>query len=243
MTFDEYAATVFLLYICRQLESVKRIDVVWDIYISDSLKGTARKKRGKGIRRRVEGRNSIPRNWQMILRVDENKTEFLAQRISELPNTDKQIITTFRAIKIASKQISLLAHTKKLTPELFSTLLMQPKPGYDRILLRIVDTDVVVLAITYYYTSEIWIAFGTGKHFRYIGAHCIAKTLGPEISSVLPLFHAFTDCDTVSAFHGMCKKSAWDTWTAYDEQTDALAVIMDPVQAVLMHSCQSYKDL
>ena len=27
-TFDEYAATVFLPYICRQLESVKRIDVV-----------------------------------------------------------------------------------------------------------------------------------------------------------------------------------------------------------------------
>ena len=34
--FDEYAATVFLPYICRQLESVKRIYVVWDIYISDT---------------------------------------------------------------------------------------------------------------------------------------------------------------------------------------------------------------
>ena len=71
-TFDEYSATVFLPYICRQLESVK---CIWVIYISDSLKGTAREKRAKGIRRRVEGRNSIPRNWQMFLRVDENKTE------------------------------------------------------------------------------------------------------------------------------------------------------------------------
>ena len=91
-TFDVYAAIYFLPYICRQLEIVNRIDVVWDIYTPDSLKGTAGEKRGKGIRRRVEGRNSIPRNWQMFLRVDENKTEvyeFHAQRILELPNTDK----------------------------------------------------------------------------------------------------------------------------------------------------------
>ena len=39
--FDEYAAIVFLPYIYRQLEIVKRIGVDWDIYISDSLKGTA----------------------------------------------------------------------------------------------------------------------------------------------------------------------------------------------------------
>ena len=65
-TFDEYAATDFLPYICRQLEIVKHIDVVWDIYIPDSLKGTAGEKRGKGMRRRVEGHNSVSKNWQMF---------------------------------------------------------------------------------------------------------------------------------------------------------------------------------
>ena len=44
-TFDKYAATDFLPYICRQLEIVKRIDVVWNIYIPDSLKATAGEKR------------------------------------------------------------------------------------------------------------------------------------------------------------------------------------------------------
>ena len=104
---------------------------------------------------------------------------------------------------------------------------------------------MVVLDITYYYmytvpASEIWIAFGTGKHFGYIGARCIAKTVGPEKSSVLPLFHAFTGCNTVSAFHGKSQKSAWDTWTAYSELTDAFAVVRP---FILMYSCQSYKDL
>ena len=76
---------------------------------------------------------------------------------------------------------------------------------------------MVVLVTTSYYTvpaSEIWIAFGTGK------------------PSVVSLFHAFTGCDTVSAFHGKGKKSAWYTWTAYGELTDAFAVMMDSVQAV-----------
>ena len=241
-TFDEYTATVFLPYISRQLESDKRIDEVWDIYISDSLKGTVREKRGKGIRQRVEGRNSIPRNWQLFLRVDENKTElfeFLAQRISELPNTDKQIITTFRNEVLCNQNrqqanLSPCSHEEADT-RIILHLADAAKSGYDRILLRTVDIDVVVLAITYFYTvpaSEIWIAFGTGKHFRNIGVHCIAKTLDPEKSSILPLFHALTRCDTVSAFHGKGKKSAWDTWTAYDELTDAFTVMMDPVQAV-----------
>ena len=165
--------------------------------------------------------------------------EFLAQRITELPNTDKQIVTTFGNEVLCNQnrqQANLLpcSHEESDT-RIILHLADGAKSGYDRTMLRTVDTDVVVLAITYYYTvpaSETLIAFGTGKHFRYIGAHCIAKTFGPDKSSVLPLFHAFTGCDAVSVFHGKGKKSAWGTWTAYGELTDAFAVMMDPVQAV-----------
>ena len=34
-----------------------------------------RTKRGKGIRRHVEGNKQVPSNWQEFLRVDENKSE------------------------------------------------------------------------------------------------------------------------------------------------------------------------
>ena len=43
------------------------------------------------------------------------------------------------------------------------------KSGHDRIMIRTVDKDVAVLAVTYFYSvpaSEKWIAFGTGRHFR-----------------------------------------------------------------------------
>ena len=45
--------------------------------------------------------------------------------------------------------------------------------GVSNILVRTVDTDVVVLAVATVQElgmSEIWIAFGTGKVFRYVPA-------------------------------------------------------------------------
>ena len=55
-TFDEYAQQIFIPYISSQLQSVARVDLVWDTYKDDSLKGTTRTKRGKGVRRRLVGR-------------------------------------------------------------------------------------------------------------------------------------------------------------------------------------------
>ena len=55
-TFDEYAQQVFIPYLSSQLRSVSRVDIVLDTYKDDSMKGTARAKRGKGVRRRVVGK-------------------------------------------------------------------------------------------------------------------------------------------------------------------------------------------
>ena len=77
-TFNEYAQQVFVPYILSKLHQAARLDLVWDRYITDSLKGTARAKRGKGVRRRVVGGATIPGNWASFLRVDENKTELFS---------------------------------------------------------------------------------------------------------------------------------------------------------------------
>ena len=74
-TFQDYADNVFIPYILRQLETVSRIDVVWDLYLPGSLKAATREKRGSGLRRRVSPKAAIPGNWKGFLRVDENKEE------------------------------------------------------------------------------------------------------------------------------------------------------------------------
>ena len=59
-------------------------------------------------------------------------------------------------------------------------------------------------------------AFGTEKQFRYIPVHEIAASLGRERSEALPLFHAYTGCDTVPAFAGRGKRRVW---TGYGDVT------------------------
>ena len=49
--------------------------------------------------------------------------------------------------------------------------------------------------------QELWVAFGTAKKFRYILVHDISLSLGPDKSQALPVFHAYTGCDTVSSTH------------------------------------------
>ena len=83
----------------KLLETSKRVDIVWDTYIPRSIKESTREKRGKGIQRKVAGRNKLPRNWPDFLRDPMNKQElfaFLSSRIasSECPDGKKIIITS-----------------------------------------------------------------------------------------------------------------------------------------------------
>ncbi len=73
--------------------------------------------------------------------------------------------------------------------------------------------------------SELWIAFGTGKHFRFLPIHELADTLGPQKCIALPFFHSLTGCDTVSFFGGKSKKTAWNTWKSYDSVTPAFCAL------------------
>ena len=77
------------------------------------------------------------------------------------------------------------------------------RKGTSKIMIRTVDTDVVVLAIAHFFSiqvEEMWIAFGTGKKFCYILIHKVAHELGKRKSKALAFFHAFTDCNTTSYF-------------------------------------------
>ena len=42
LTFDQYADLVFLPYVMKQLENSRRVDIVWDRYISTSITESTR---------------------------------------------------------------------------------------------------------------------------------------------------------------------------------------------------------
>ena len=71
------------------------------------------------------------------------------------------------------------------------------RKGYRKLPVRIVDTDIVILAISAFNEinpEESWLAFGTVSNFNYIPIHEDFVNMDP---ATLPMFHPFTGCNTV----------------------------------------------
>ena len=96
--------------------------------------------------------------------------------------------------------------------------------GHKKMIVRTVDTDVVVLAVSVFEQlgiDELWLDFGVGKHRKYIGSHLVAQAIGRRKSKCLSFFNALTGCDTTFSFLGHGKRSAWETWVSFPEVSES----------------------
>ena len=219
-TFDDYALK-FMEYIQKQFTgSVCRVDIIFDVYKFDSLKSATRKKRGKGIRVRVEGPKRIPKNWPEFLRDNNNKTELfdlLSKKVANKTFPGKVIITyeehVYCSEKVDLRPLAPCTHEEADTRMLLHAANGSGE-GCKKIMIKTVDTDVLVLAVSFaekLSCEYLWVAFGTGKAFRYINVVSVAQKLGRDKCLALPAFHALTGCDTTSSFAGRGKRTAWAT--------------------------------
>lgn len=237
-TFGKYAREIFVPYLASQMQRATRLDIVWDRYLKLSLKGAAREKRGQGIRRRVTEAAPIPGNWQQFLREDSNKTElftFLSKIALETLQIDgKQLVVTDGEEVLCNPPVNDLEELSPCSHEEADTRMLlhvahAANNSHKKISIRTVDTDVVILGVSVVERilpdGELWIAFGVGKHLRYLAAHQMARSLGPEKAFALPMFHALTGCDTTSSFVGHGKKTAWAAWKALPDLTNALLTL------------------
>jgi len=247
-TFNEYAVEIFMPFIASQLRTACRIDVVWDRYDSISLNDTVRECRGIGIRRHVTRDTPIPRNWSEFLQSNDNKTElfnFLSNTVAQMPlELGKELVLTLGREVLTLPCRDDLAMLSPCSQEEADTRMIlhaadAAHRGIRRIMIKTVDTDVIVLAVAHKHQiacEELWIAFGAGKHFHYIAAHELAAALGRDKAKALAVFRAFTGCDTTSSFAGKGKKSAWETWSNFPEVTNAF-LEMYSHSAELSESC------
>ena len=98
-TLVEYAAKMFVLCAKKEQNCAKRVDIVWDQYIDNSLKASTREKRAScpSQRRRVEATSPIPKRWQQFLRLDSNKIElsqFLNNELLSSASAEQPLIVT-----------------------------------------------------------------------------------------------------------------------------------------------------
>ena len=129
----------------------------------------------------MDGSTHLPKNWQQFLWDSANKTElfaFLAKHIERLVTT-KQLVSTngFEVVCI----LPWLASTLQADTRMILHLADAVNEGFHKILLRTVDSDVVVLcvaAVAKMNVGELWVAFGTGKHTNFF-----PLSIGPTLVS------------------------------------------------------------
>ena len=249
-TFDEYAEKVFLPFMVHHLEDCNSIDCIWDRYITSSLKEMTRVHRGSGLHIKVSGQTKLPRKWNDFLRDARNVKElfdFLTNklRIMSVPENKEIFVTSGDdVIGIGTEHGMSQCNHEEADTRIIIHVQDSLQRGSNTIMVRTVDTDVVVLLVGHFYSlrdqhpsADIWVAFGTGKHFCYYHINTICANLGVERSWALPPFHAFTGCDTTSSFFGRSKKYAWQAWSAYPEATEAFVhIAQHPYEPISLSS-------
>lgn len=238
-TFTEYVYE-FLTYVRKQFTgSAKRVDVVFDVYRPVSLKAATRLKRGKGMRIRVEGKKKLPGNWHQFLKDGGNKRELfnlLSDHVKAELFPGLVVMTREEELRCSEEfneeELSPCTHKEGDTRMLLHAA-DGVRQGYKRILLRTVDTDVVVVAISVANKPGCErLAFGTGNAFRYLDLTAMAHLLGNNKCKALPAFHALTGCDTTSSFLGRGKRTAWVLWSRFSEVTPALCTLTQTPSAL-----------
>ena len=141
---------------------------------------------------------SIPVNWKSFLRSDENKTElfhYLAESVTAIQLPGVEVVTTsgvdvLSPSPVVAEGLAACNHEETNT-NIFIDVKHALARGLKKVLIRKVDTDVVVLAIPYakqLELQELWIAFGVGNHIRYLPIHKITTSLTQQQCEALPFF-------------------------------------------------------
>ena len=242
-TVDHYVEELIYPHLVRYkaCSKAERMDVIYDTYPSTSLKQTTRNKRGSGSRRKVASGTLVPSNWKQFLRSSENKVElfrYLSTAISDL--SEGSIICAYDDTTTAGTENSSLAPTdhEEADTRIFLHIKEISRTGLKDIMIRTVDTDLIIIAISLYHSldvSQLWIDFGSGKNRGFIPIHDIA--FDPVKRMGLRFFFAFTGCDQVSFFAHITKKTAWKMWQVFPEVNESFAKLSnEPTEETLRES-------
>ena len=176
---------------------------------SRSIKNSLREARGEGIRRQILPRS--PRNWSDFLRNNHNKEDLfylLGKHAVDNVRT-AQVVTNIGAKYVCSANASTSLTGLSCTSfeEADGRIILHARDavlhGAKTVVIRTVDTDVLVLAISFYFDlktlglEELWVSIGTGKNK---GTSRLTPLLCHSAQRNLLLFGASTHSQDVTLF-------------------------------------------
>ena len=223
-TFRE-VADVLLTNILREGATSKRIDVVFDDCRELSIKNAEREKRGMAIDneyRCIQPEHRVHR-WRDFLSNLKNKqqlihfvvNEWRKERCSAKVVGKKLYVTAGEECYEVSAEGSILCEELRSTQEEADTRILlhayhAGRNGSEDILICSDDTDVFVLCLAFnsFINLTVYMKCGTQTRTKYVNITHVARRHGSALCRCLPGLHAFTGCDSVSAFSGKGKLTA-----------------------------------
>ena len=228
--FHRTDLVVLIFYHLQSLtSSFDRVDLVFDQCFDQSLKKDTRKGRGMGSRFVFTGNikllNKIAEDVLMNSANKNDFNDFLAKTFYHLYRGDQIYILSYRDSvltnhpeKVFDEGISnRKCQSEKADQRVIRTLHCVGQQIYCQIVVRTIDTDVLILLISYlggftfYDASAVNVYAEMINSSSFYGTVKIIAFLGPDICKALPFFYAFTECDIVYSFQGKRKCRAWDT--------------------------------
>ena len=153
-----------------------------------------RERRGKGVRISVKESTPAWKNWQQFLQVDENKSELFHVLAQDLLKC--HAVQSFEGLVVATDGTEVVTSGNRnglnVRPcnyeEADTRILLHVRDtascGHRKIAIRTVDTDVVVIALSFFHQlgiDELWIEFGVGKNKHWLPIYEYACSLGRRV--------------------------------------------------------------
>ena len=115
-----------------------------------------------------------------------------------------------------------MCQTEEADHKLVRHMIQCVSGGIKQVVIRTVDTDVLVLLIANrhyagHFESNVYAYFGIGTNKCYYDINAIALQLGENTCQAMPFFHAFSGCDCVSSFFNQGKCKIWDRWHNFED--------------------------
>ncbi|CAG9825679.1 unnamed protein product [Phaedon cochleariae] len=233
-TFDELSDSILNQILNCGYHS-QRIDIVFDTYRDKSIKSAERLSRGSeeeiSFKNIKSGHRII--KWRRLLQSNDSKnklTTFLVESWQEENRrrkiADRTLFATYsgKCIEITasgSHDVEDLASSQEEADTRMMLHIKNAAMEYSNIICVSDDTDVLILALyissKFRWESNIYIKRGTSGRIRLIDIKKLASAVGSHVTSALPGLHAWTGCDTVSAFSGQGKLKALKLLPTNDE--------------------------
>jgi hypothetical protein len=223
LTFGELSQHILSLVLNDGRDS-QRIDVVFDVYTQHSIKSAERASRGSKdsiLFREIKAGHRI-KNWKRLLANSESKnrlTKFLAESWKE-EEMRKRLGDTSLIVTIGEQCFSITKDDVEKVHELTSSqeeadtrLALHAKHAagtHRHVIVISEDTDVllILLALQAEIGARLLLRRGKKNKIRLIDISRLAIVIGRDECAALMGVHAWTGCDSVSAFAGQGKIKA-----------------------------------